>query len=158
MFRLFPASTLDTLRTPRWVLLVMCLLLPSSVLRTAHNWQDFLHAVSPISPQHHEEHHTAGHFHDTDHSHEPDADTEHHREHHAQHDHHSHDQALLSAFKWYPSPQQSVFTVPVAVLVQAFVPPTPRELHPFGRDGPQVESPPAQHLSLPLSGRSPPVV
>ncbi len=138
--------------------MVICLLVPSSLTRTAHKWQDFLHTAAPATLEHHADHHVAGHFDDVAHSHAPDAGTEHHRDHHAEQRDHSHDQALLSAFKWSPASQQFLFMPPVAVLANTSVLPSPRELKPFGRDGPEAESPPSEHLFLPLAGRAPPVV
>ena len=158
MNRSFPRPLLERPRAMRWAFLMLCLLVPSSLLRTAHNWQHFLHAASPIASQHHEEHHDAAHFDATDHAHATVPDKEHHRDHHAEHHDHSHDQALLSVFKWRPAVPQSLFMPPATVLTKVILPPARRELNPFGRDGPEAESPPAEHLSLPLAGRAPPVI
>lgn len=89
----------------------------------------------------------------------PENDTEHHQKHHAEHAHPSHDRALLSCFRWCPAPSQtSLIPAPLAALASVLVLPAPRELKPFGRDGPNDESPPAEPLSFPLAGRSPPVI
>ena len=161
MSRTFPASILELLRVRHWALLVLCLVVPLSLTRTARKWQEFLHAAAPATLEHHQDHHAAGHFENKDHNHAPDAQHEqheHHREHHAQHDDHSENQTLLSSFRWSPPLAQSLFLPPHAVLVRAIVPPAPRALYPFGRDGPEAGMPPAEHLSLPLAGRAPPVV
>ena len=158
MSRSSPTPILERLRAVRWALLVLWLLVPQSIFQAAQRWQNFLHVVTPVTLSHHEEHHEAEHFDEVDHSHALDADTEHHREHHAEHHDHSHDQALLSGFKWRSATQQSLFVPQIAVLASVSVPPAPRELSPFGRDGPEAESPPTEHLSRSLPGRSPPIV